>query len=123
MANIDFQAVGTEILDGMKAVAEPHLGKFESWAHEDQEWLKEQAAVSGQLLQDMAHAVALEDEDQQRMIRDAMEQHASTLKLRWVRRRVEASREAQEAVGEAIEAGLKVALKVGLALITGGLVA
>lgn len=121
MADIDYAAIGNEFLEGFKASTEPHLGQFQSWAQEDQDWLKEQAKVSADLLKDMAHCVKAGDEENIAVIKDAMEQHASTLKLRLVRRRWQASEAAKEAAGDALEAGLKIALKVALSLLTGGL--
>jgi hypothetical protein len=121
VAQIDFDAVGAQILDGLRAVAKPHLGDFAQWAAEDKAWITDQAKVSERLLRDLAHCVVAGDTEGQQTIRDAMDQHLSTLQLRWVRRRIEASRAADEAVGEAIAAGLKIALKVGLTLLTGGL--
>jgi phage-related protein len=121
MADIDFEAVGNEFLDGFREAAEPHLGKLEDMADEDKQFFADEAKLSADLLKDMAKAIADDDASMQETIKEAMEQHASTIKLRIVRRRIVASETANAAVGDAIEAGLRIALKIGLALLTGGL--
>ncbi len=120
MSELNTDAVVRELVEGMSTAVEPYIGKVRQWAAEDQNWLKEQAQVAIELIKDLAEAVDRQDEGLQAILRDAQEQHLSTLKLRLLQRRIEATEAAKQAAGDALETGLRIAMKVGLAILTAG---